>query len=173
MALNAKQAQFVAEYLIDGNATQAAMRSGYSRETAYSQGHRLLKKAEIRQAIDDGRQAALQAAGAEAIAVVRELVRIANADIAGAFNADGSLKPVAELPEDLRRAVSGVDVDELWEGRGEEREQVGVTKKLRLWDKTKALELLGRHLKMFSDKLALTDPDGAPLSVTITRVVKP
>ena len=51
MALTPKQAQFVAEYLIDLNATQAAIRSGYSEKTAYSMGQRLLKNVEVAEAV--------------------------------------------------------------------------------------------------------------------------
>ncbi len=47
MSLTPKQARFVEEYLIDLNATQAAIRAGYSKKTAYSQGQRLLKKVEV------------------------------------------------------------------------------------------------------------------------------
>lgn len=62
MALTAKQRRFVAEYLKDLNATQAAIRCGYSEKTAYAQGHRLLKKAEISEAIGVKAEARLQRA---------------------------------------------------------------------------------------------------------------
>lgn len=52
MALSAKQRLFVSEYLIDLNATQAAIRAGYSEKTAYSQGQRLLKHVEVQAAIE-------------------------------------------------------------------------------------------------------------------------
>lgn len=56
MALNPKQQRFVEEYLCDLNATQAAIRAGYSERTAYSQGQRLLKHAEVQKAIIEGQQ---------------------------------------------------------------------------------------------------------------------
>lgn len=56
MALTAKQALFVAEYMVDLNATQAAIRAGYSKKTAYSQGQRLLKNVEVQKSIAKSQQ---------------------------------------------------------------------------------------------------------------------
>ena len=163
---NAKQARFVAEYLIDGNATQAAIRAGYSKATAYSIGSRLLRNVEVAKAIDEGREAALQAAGAEAIAVIRELGFIATSDIGEAFDELGNLKALKDMPVHLRRAISGVEVDEIWEGRGESRTQIGITRKVKLWDKNKALELIGKHKKLFTEKHELTGKDGKPIETS-------
>ena len=85
--------------------------------------------------------------------VLGELHRLAGADISLVFNEDGSPKPLHEIPEDVRRCISAVEVEELFEGRGEARAQVGLVHKFKLWDKGAALERLGRHLKLFTDKL--------------------
>ena len=63
--------------------------------------------------------------------VLGELLRLARVDIAGAFDKNGKLKPIHEIPEDVRRAICGVEVDELFEGTGRDREQVGFTRKVR------------------------------------------
>lgn len=179
MALNPKQEQFVAEFLIDGNATQAAIRAGYSKDTAYSQGHRLLKHAEVRAAIDEGRQAALQAAGAEAIAVIRELVSIANSDVSELLDGSGRLRKLSDLPPNVRRAIASFEVEQEAVGAARVTDdgmeldpQTVTTTRVKFWDKTKALELLGKHLKMFTDKAELAGADGEPLSITINRTVK-
>lgn len=85
--------------------------------------------------------------------VLQELETIAVTDLRQAFEADGSLKAMKDLPTSVARAIASVEVDELFEGRGKEREQVGFTKKLKFWDKTRALELVGKKLKMFVDQV--------------------
>lgn len=91
--------------------------------------------------------------------VLGELRRLAAADISLAFNEDGSPKALHEIPEDVRRCISAVEVEEMFEGKGEARVQVGLLHKFKLWDKGAALERLGKHLKLFTDKLEV---DAAP-----------
>lgn len=77
MALNDKQRRFVDEYLVDSNATQAAIRAGYSAKTAGSQGHDLLKHPEISQAIQEGQEALSNRATMTAADVIERLAEIA------------------------------------------------------------------------------------------------
>src|SRR5690606_14509916 len=112
MALTAKQRRFVEEYLIDLNATQAAIRAGYSSRTAGQIGDENLKKPQI--------AAAVQAAQAERSArtqitqdrVLTELARIAFFDIRKLYNDDGSMKRPHELDDDAAAVLAGVDVVE-------------------------------------------------------------
>lgn len=106
MALNPKQAMFVAEYLIDLNATQAAIRAGYSARTANEQGSRLLADAKVRAAVEAAqaeRGARVQATGDD---VLREISRLAMFDPAQ-FKDVKTLEDMASLPEDARRAIVG------------------------------------------------------------------
>jgi phage terminase small subunit len=153
VALAPKQARFVDEYPIDVNAKAAAIRAGYSPKTAQEQGSRLLSNVKIRQAIDERILARSKRTEITADTVLRELLRLARVDIGEAFKPDGSLKSIHDMPEDVRRAIAGVEVDELFHGHGQDREQIGYTRKVKFWDKTRALELLGRHLKLFVDKI--------------------
>jgi len=89
--------------------------------------------------------------------VLKGLLEIATTDIAEAFNEDGTLKPIHEIPIEVRKAISSIEVNELFEGFGKERTQIGLTKKIKFWDKVRSLENLGRHLKLFTDKLEVTD----------------
>lgn len=77
MALNDKQRRFAEEYLVDMNATQAAIRAGYSAKTAGSQGHDLLKNPEIQQAIQEGREALSSRSAMSASDVIARLAEIA------------------------------------------------------------------------------------------------
>lgn len=81
-----------------------------------------------------------------------ELKAIAMSDIRLAFNPDGSVKPVEEWPDALAKTVQSVEVNELFEGYGKDRTHIGYTKKLKFWDKVKALELLGKTMALFIDR---------------------
>jgi phage terminase small subunit len=157
--LTPKQELFVAEYLKDLNATQAAIRAGYSPDTAHQIGYELLRKPEIAVAIAAGRAVQLERVQIDADFVLRELFKLANCDISQAFDEFGNLLPVHQIPVDVRKAISGVEVEDLFAGRGQDREQIGVTRKIKFWDKTKALEMLGRHLALFKDRVEISvDP---------------
>lgn len=154
--LSPKQEMFCREYLIDLNATQAAIRAGYSPKTAGVQAEALLKKPDIGKYVDELKKARAVKVQVNSEDVLRELVKLANSDVREVFNEDGSLKPMSEWPDVIARCVSSVEVEELFEmqpkdgGRGMEKVQIGWTKKVKFWDKTKALDMLGRHLKLFS-----------------------
>lgn len=167
--LKAKQLAFCQEYLIDLNATQAAIRAGYSERTARQAGAENLSKPVIQSEVKRLMEERAARNEIDADTVLGELLRIARADIGQAFNPDGSLKSMADMPEEIRRAISGVDVFEEFEGRGEDREQIGFTKKVRFWDKVKALEMLGRHLRLFIDKVEHSGPGGGPIVVESPR----
>jgi hypothetical protein len=77
-------------------------------------------------------------------------------DVADLFDAEGYLKPLKDIPEDARRAIAGLEVEEIWgdadDGEGAKgRVVVGRTKKLKLASKVEALKLLGQHLKLFTE----------------------
>ncbi|KAG1248562.1 hypothetical protein G6F65_019547 [Rhizopus arrhizus] len=145
--LNPKQARFVAEYLIDLSATQAAIRAGYSKRTAGSQAFDLLKKPEI------------QAAIAESMAQRSERTRISQDNVldevsamtlydAGEIGSYDIRNPadVQKLPEHLRRCVVGWS----WDKAG--------NFVLKLADKLGAATLSMRHLGMLNDKLTIPRP---------------
>jgi phage terminase small subunit len=145
--LTLKQLRFVEEYLVDLNATQAAIRAGYSPRTAYAAGQRQLKKvdAEIGAALAE-RSART---GVTADRVVRELARIAFADPRAVFvwgPGGVTLRASEELSGDDAAAVAEVS---------ETRSETGGSIKAKLCDKVKALELLGKHLGMFTDNLRM------------------
>lgn len=98
-----------------------------------------------------------------------ELARLAFFDPAALFRDDGSIKPISELDEDTRRAIAGIDVNELFEGNGEDRAQVGYIKKMKLADKGMNLERLGRYLKMFTDKVEVSAADELLARLTAGR----
>lgn len=84
--------------------------------------------------------------------VLNELRCMALTDLREAFTPDGQLKKPEDWPESIARALAGVETDELWEGRGEDRERVGYTKKIKLHSKTDALKLIGSEFGLFVQK---------------------
>lgn len=146
MALTAKQQRFVDEYLIDLNATQAAIRTGYSKKTARQMGTENLSKPVIQEAIAKGMEDRSSRTGISPDRVLLELGRLAFVDIRKAYTEDGSLKPLHELDDDTAAAVAGMDVTEI--GTGDDA--IGFVKKIKLSDKKGALELVMRHLGMLS-----------------------
>lgn len=151
-----RQLRFVDEYLVDLNATKAAIRAGYSEKTAHSQGPRLLENVEVRDAISRAQVERAKDVKVESYEILRELKRIALVDIGRAFDAEGNLLPLKDMPEDVRRAIAGIDIEEmkvdLGDGPGEPTITTRV-KKLKLIDKKGSLELLGKHLKLFIDRV--------------------
>jgi phage terminase small subunit len=95
--------------------------------------------------------------------VLKKMVEIAEMDVLDIMTDDMSIKPVSQWPKIWRQYLSGFDLAEMFEGRGDERETVGILKKIKWPDKVKNLELLGRHLGMFKDKVEVTGKDGGPI----------
>lgn len=152
-ALTPKQRRFVEEYLIDLNATQAAIRAGYSPKTAHSAGPRLLENVDVARAIDAGIDARSARVLVEADRVLKELGRIAFLDPRGFFNEKGALKQPHELTEEQAAALASIETAEVFDGRGSERVLVGYARKLKFWDKIGALELAMRHLGLLKERV--------------------
>lgn len=168
MALTAKQSRFVDEYLVDLNATQAAIRAGYSAKTASSQGERLLRNVEVQKALAARMQDRQKRTQVDADYVLQRLIEIDQMDVLDIMDDQMQLKPVSQWPRVWRQYLSGFDLAEMFEGRGEERDMVGILKKIKWPDKVKNLELLGRHFGMFKDKLEL----GGQVQISkITRTI--
>lgn len=147
--LTPKQARFVAEYLVDCNATAAAIRAGYSKRTADRIGPELLGKTWVAEAVHAAMQRRAEAVGVSADLVVRELARVAFVDPRKVFTfgpTGVSLVDSETLTDDVAATVAEASQSISAEGG---------SIRVKLHDKLKALELLGRHLGMWNDKLDL------------------
>jgi len=162
-----KQKRFCNEYLIDLNATQAAIRAGYSKKTAYSIGGELLKKPEIQEYLSKRQEARQVRTEITQDKVLKELAIVAFADATN----------YAKVVEKQATTDKGGVVQPLYDANGEpviyrtveleitdnlsddQKRALAVIKKGRdgleqkPHDKVRALELLGRHLGMFKDKV--------------------
>lgn len=147
MALTEKQRRFVDEYLIDLNATQAAIRAGYSVKTAREQASQNLTKLNIQQAISEKMAERSKRTGVNQDRIVLELAKIAFVNAADVIDSDDATIKAGATADDTA-AIQSVKVKVIPTKEGE-----GVEREIRLNDKLKALELLGKHLGMWNDKL--------------------
>ncbi len=163
MAMNEKKARFAKEYIIDLNATRSAIRAGYSEKTAYSQGQRLLKDVDVQALIQKYMNDRTKRTELTADMVVKELGKIAFSDVRNIYTDEGRMLEPFELSDDAAATISSFKVTKLSVG-GAENDMEKVTEEYKRHDKTKALELLGRHFGIFTDKV---EHSGA----TIQRVI--
>lgn len=144
--LTEKQKRFVDEYLIDLNATQAAIRAGYSEKTANEIGAENLGKPSIREAVDAALQVRAKKTQIDAEWVLRRLAEEAEADVADLYTESGSLKPVHEWPKIWRQGlVAGIEIEQV---KGPDGSVAGEVAKVKLSDRVKRLEMIGKHVRV-------------------------
>ena len=163
--LSPKQEAFVAEYIKDLNATQAAIRAGYSPKGADATAARLLVNVRVAEAVAKAKQDRAERAQVDAQYVLNRLVEIDQLDVADLLNEDGSVKAVKDWPLAWRRSISGLDVLEV----GGKDDLQALVKKLRLPDKLRNLELLGKHVgvQAWGDKTPDEDTPMEPIRFVI------
>jgi len=162
--LNAKQKRFVDEYLIDLNATQAAIRAGYSKKTADRIGAELLGKTWVKHAVELAQAKRAARTGITQDRILEELRRIAFSDKRRLINWGPNgvrLRDCDGLDDEDAAAVSEIS---------ESITQHGGSLKLKTYDKVRALELLGKHLGMFGDKSDEGEEAPAPTRVVVEVV---
>ena len=149
------QKRFCDEYLIDLNATRAykvAYPNCKKDETASQAGSRLLRNVKVQKYISEKMKEIEERTEVTQDMVIKELAKIAFLDIRRLYTEDGLLKSISDIDDDTAGAISSLETLEEYDGYGDDREKIGDTQKVKLLDKTKALELLGRHLGLFNDK---------------------
>lgn len=142
--LTPKQATFVEEYLKDLNATQAAIRAGYSEKTAGAIGEENLRKPEIAKAIELAKQERSKRTQIDADWLLTRLAEEAEADLADIYYPSGALKPIHEWPKIWRQGlVAGVKIRQ--ERTGEDDECAEITE-VKLADRNAKLKMIGDHI---------------------------
>ena len=160
MPLTAKQQQFVEQYLIDLNATQAAIRAGYSKDWARQIAAENMSKPVIVDAIAEAKAKRSAETGVDSAWVLKRLALEAEADLADLYDENGNLKAVSEWPLIWRQGiVAGVEtVREV----GSDGEEISSVDKVRLSDRIKRIELIGKHVgvQAFKDRIEHDVTDG-------------
>ncbi|WP_299948456.1 terminase small subunit [uncultured Microbulbifer sp.] len=143
---------FADTYLADPelNATKAykVAYPNASQRTCEVKGSELVRKGEVAEYIQKAQKARSERTQIDADYVLKRLAEIDQMDVLDILKDDGSLKPIREWAKVWRQFISGMDLSELWEGSGDERQVVGVLKKIKWPDKVKNLELLGKHVNV-------------------------
>lgn len=167
--LSPRQEMFCQQYVIDFNATKAAERAMYSINNAQQQGSRLLSKALVQERIKELMELKTLRNQATADFVLAKMVEIAKLDISGAYDENGRLKNIHDIPIHIRRAITAIEtfqevgyvnVEDGEHGEERVKEVTGTTIKLKFASKERMLELLGKHLKLLTDKVEHSNPDG-------------
>jgi len=159
--LTPKQRRFVQEYLKDLNATKAATRAGYSAKTAEHIGYQLLQKTTVQEQIQKAQEKIAAKSEKTVDDIVRELTRLAFSNMSEYVEFGGKkglvIKDISEMGEDAKRCVSEVSIT---------KSKGGGRLAFKLYDKVKALELLGRYLGAEKPrKHELTGKDGGPIKM--------
>lgn len=197
MSLTPKQAQFVREYLVDLNATQAAIRCGYAAgKSAEVQGCRLLSIPKIAEAVQLAMDERAKRTEITADRVLTELAKIGFTDIAHVvswgsrevafgYDDDGKQLPAAQIGEavmvrhELAPFVEAVNSEDLPESVRSAVSEVALTKdglRIKMHDKRAALQDIGKHLGMFKERHEHSGPDGGPIvtqGTVTTRFIRP
>lgn len=156
-AFSARILAFIEEYLLDLNATQAAIRAGYSKSNAHNQGSRLLENAKVAAAIAERMKARAERCEIDQDKVLREIYRLAMSDARKVMTwgpTGVKLIDSAELSDDDAAMVAEVSQTITKEGG---------SIRLKMHDKPGSLQMLGRHLGLFVDKVEHTGKDGGPI----------
>lgn len=165
MPLNLRQRVFVKKYVKYKNATKAAKLAGYSKKCASSIGERLLRNAEVQKAVERSLAKVSEKAELSAADVLKEIRKLAFANLTKAYAEDGTLLPLHEMPGDIQLALQSIETDEIFRGRGGSRVKIGETRKIKLVDKIRALEMLAKHFKLLTELHEHSGKDGGPMVI--------
>lgn len=149
---NEKQQRFVDEYLVDLNATQAAIRAGYSANRASEIGYQLLHKTTVAAAVARAQAERSRRTGITADRVLRELARVAFCNPDDVINPN-TAEVLPDATEDDKRCIAGVKVKYIphkdYDKKGEPVIEQAIEREVKLCDKLKALDMLAKHLGMY------------------------
>lgn len=148
MALTAKQQRFVVEYLVDLNATQAAIRAGYAPARAREQAYQLMKRPAVKAAIEQAMQDRSKRLKVDADYVLQRLTEIDQLDVIDILNDDLTLKALSDWPKAWRLSLSGMDITEIGRATEDSQAAMAFLKKIKWPDKVRNLELLGKHVNV-------------------------
>lgn len=165
--LTTQQELFCREYVKDLNGHQAAIRAGYSARSGYAIAAQMLAREKFQRRI--GNLLALRAKKAEIEAddVLNELAKTAFRDVRKVFDDAGRVLPVSKWPDCIAASVTSMKVAQ--------DEEKGTVIDVKLTDPKGALELIGKHLAMFTEKFQHTSPDGTmtPITQITKKIVRP
>lgn len=177
MAITDKHKLFAMHYALTGVAEDSALKAGFTKSTSHSKSYKWVGQSrnesfypELYDLVEEIKVTHIQPKlekqfNITADRVLTELARLGFSDVRQLFNDEGALKPINELTDDVAACVSSVEVEELFDGGGKDKVQIGFTKKIKLWDKKGSLEMLGKHLGIWKENSGLVLPPNVQLIV--------
>ncbi|EBU0375874.1 terminase small subunit [Salmonella enterica] len=157
--ITAMQEAYAQEYTkCPENQTQAAINAGFSPNTAAVKASVMMRDERIQKRIAELMEERNKRLRVSADYVLLRLVEIDQMDVIDILNDDMSIKPVSEWPKVWRQYLTGFELADMFEGRGDEKELVGILKKIKWPDKVKNLELIGKHVDVnaFKERLEVS-----------------
>lgn len=149
-----REARFVDEYLKDLNAKEAAIRAGYSERSAKQIGFEVLQRDHVAAAIAKRAHERARKVGVDADTVLSNLLEMADFDPADAYDDDGVLKKIREIPRALRRCIASIKTREVYEGAGDQRKLVGYVHEVKFNnEQLNANVWIGKHLRLFLEQI--------------------
>jgi phage terminase small subunit len=161
--LTALERKFADTVLKNPEMTQAScyLKAGYNepktRKLLHKYASKTIKRPHVQAYLEMRRKQLAKKVNVQQGDVVQELYNIGFFDPADLFTEDGCLKQITEIPEGARKAISQIDVFTEYDGRGENREAIGQTTRIKFVDKKGALDSLARYLGMFKQDQIDTD----------------
>lgn len=170
--LTEKQKRFCDEYVIDFNGTRA-YKAAYPNckkdETAKAAASRLLTNVNVMQYIQEQKEEMKEKINVTKEQVINQLARIAFGDIRKLYNENGGLKNIQDLDDDAAAIVAGIETTEEFDGYGEDREQIGYTKKVKIASKDRALDMLGKYFGIFTEKVEVNQDKPFEVNINIKK----
>ena len=170
-----KQKKFCDEYLLDFNATRAykaAYPNCKSDEVAKAAGSRLLTNVNVKKYIEERKAELKKRVTVTQEDVINQLARIAFGDIRKLYNESGGLKDIHSIDDDTAPIIAGIETTEEFEGYGEDREQIGYTKKIKIANKDRALDMLGKYFGIFKDKVEVSQDKPFEVNINIKNKIE-
>ncbi len=166
------QKRFCDEYILDFNGTRA-YKAAYPNckkdETAKAAASRLLTNVNVITYIQEQKENLKERVNVTQEQVINQLARIAFGDIRKLYNESGGLKNIQDLDDDAAAIVAGIETTEEFDGYGQDREQIGYTKKVKIANKDRALEMLGKYFGIFTEKIEVNQDKPFEVNINIKK----
>lgn len=168
--LSRRRQHFVDLYVELGVGAEAYRRIWAKAKRPDNAAYKLLRLPQIAQAVQERIDRAIHEAGVNQFRTIQELARVAFFDMRRIYAEDGTILPINKLPADIAAGLAAIEIEDLFEGRGEARECVGTLHKYKAWSKVDALKLLMEFQKLIVNRHEVGGPGGAPLSPPIINI---
>jgi phage terminase small subunit len=169
--LSRRLRRFVDGLVAGETGADAARAAGAGDQNAKHWAYKMRQRPDVRAAIEEREAAAAEEAGITQTRIYRELAHVAFFDHRKLYDPEGNPLPIHQLPPEVSAGLASTEVEELFEGRGESRKQVGRIHKYRAWSKTDALKLLAQAKRMLPQQHEHGGPNGTPLPVAPVYVI--